>query len=97
MALSYVNYLKNLELALETSLCIRKFGSEVAERQEKPEVEMKEHYAATKNKPGEFCNLNPIYVTRSEDEYCMIEPSINSARVLFLLLGFFCLREETTT
>ena len=28
--------------------------------------------------------LNPIYIARTENEYCMIEPSINSCRISFV-------------
>ena len=83
MALSLVNYLKNIESALEVTTCIRKFGSVISERQEKPEIELKDVYKAKRDFKGENYLMNNIYLTRSPDEYCLIEPSINSVRVGF--------------
>ena len=67
-----------MQRALDLSLCIRDFASMKIEKHNKPEVEMLKF---TKKKTDDI-NLNPIYLARSEQEYCLIEPSINSVRVI---------------
>jgi actin related protein 2/3 complex subunit 4 len=66
-----------MQRALDVSLCLRDFASTRVEKHYKPEVEMLQFSSRTTND----VNLNPIYLARSDQEYCLIEPSINSVRV----------------
>jgi len=53
-------------------MCLRNFPSQVVERHNKPEVEMRES--------KELC-LNSLKICRTEQEKCLIEPSVNSVRI----------------
>ena len=77
MSITLKNYLKNMQRSLDVALCIRDFASMRVEKHNKPEVEMLQFSKKSTND----VNLNPIYLARSENEYCLIEPSINSVRV----------------
>ena len=57
-------------------MCLRDFPSQVVERHNKPEVEVRS---------GRELILNPIKICRTETEMCLIEPSINSVRVSILI------------
>jgi len=50
--------------------------SEIVEKDNKPEVELCGLDTKTK-----ALVLNPIYLSRSDKEKCLIEPSVNSCRV----------------
>lgn len=94
MSLTLKNYLKNMQRALDVALCVRDFASMRVEKHNKPEVEMLQF---SKKKTNDV-NLNPIYLARSDKEYCLIEPSINSVRVSVFLLSnfsidFLCIQE----
>jgi actin related protein 2/3 complex subunit 4 len=65
-------YLDCIRTTLTASMCIRNFPSQVVERHNKPEVEMR---------TSRELLLNPITISRNENEQCFIEPSINSVRV----------------
>ena len=65
-------YLDCIRATLTASMCIRNFPSQVVERHNKPEVEMR---------TSRELLLNPITISRNENEQCFIEPSINSVRV----------------
>ncbi len=103
MATSLKNYLDNLEKALEVSLCMRNFPSQMVEKHNKPEIELAAFELALATREEEkpikgqlveipqdkvskrnYKVLNPITVARSSEEYCLIEPSINSVRVSFV-------------
>jgi actin related protein 2/3 complex subunit 4 len=79
MSITLTNYLANLQKALDIALCVRDFASMKVEKHNKPEVEMLQFSSKKTND----INLNPIYLARSEGEYCLIEPSINSVRVSY--------------
>ena len=72
------NYVQAIQTVLNSALCLRDFPSEIVEKHNKPEIEM---FSMNKDKCKPL-NLNPIYIARSEKEKCLIEPSINSCRVL---------------
>ncbi len=103
MAISLKNYLENLEKALDLSLCLRNFPSQMVEKHNKPEIElaafelamaMRETEKPVKGQVVEipeekvskknFKVQNPITIARSNKEYCLIEPSINSVRISFV-------------
>ena len=103
MAISLKNYLENLEKALDLSLCLRNFPSQMVEKHIKPEIELAAFEASLANKEQEkpvkgqvveipdekvskknYKVLNPITIARSNQEYCLIEPSINSVRISFV-------------
>ena len=65
-------YLDAVRSTLNVATCIRNFPSQNVERHNKPEVELGLNKELL---------LNPIIVARSENERCLIEPSINSVRV----------------
>ncbi|CAK9295580.1 unnamed protein product [Gordionus sp. m RMFG-2023] len=65
-------YLNAVRHSLSAAMCIENFSSQVVERHNKPEVEIK-------------CNkelvMNPLLISRNEKEKVLIEPSINSIRI----------------
>jgi hypothetical protein len=82
MATAMNEYLNLIQNALEGALCLRHFPSEKVERHQKPEVEMND---LMPEKPGveNYLVLTPITITRGSKEKCLIEPSVNSTRVIF--------------
>eukprot|EP00835_Amoeboradix_gromovi_P004137 NODE_305_length_11349_cov_0.358222.p8 type:complete len:170 gc:universal NODE_305_length_11349_cov_0.358222:11172-10663(-) len=65
-------YISALRSSLNASLCLQHFASQIVERHIKPEVEIQTSSEVI---------LNPILVARNENEYTLIETSINSVRV----------------
>jgi len=65
-------YLDCIKATLVASLCIKNFPSQIVERHNKPEVEIR---------GSRELLLQPIIISRNENESCMIEPSINSVRL----------------
>jgi len=57
---------------LTAATCLRNFPSQNVERHNKPEVEVR---------GSKELLLNPVIVSRTENERCLIEPSVNSVRV----------------
>ena len=53
-------------------MCLRNFPSQLVERHNKPEIE---------TRGSKELLLNPIKISRNENEQCLIEPSVNSIRV----------------
>jgi len=72
MATAQIPYLECIRRTLDAALTLRTFPSAVAERHNKPEVEA--------GFSPELV-LNPITITRDDQERTLIEPSINSTRV----------------
>ena len=72
MANSLKPYLDTVRYTLEAALWLRNSPSQVVERHNKPEVEIR----ASKE-----LLLRPLRVCRNENEKCLIEPSVNSVRV----------------
>ena len=66
------NYLSAVRATLTASLCLQNFASQVVERHNYPEVEARLTDEAL---------LNPVIISRNENEQCLVEPSINSVRV----------------
>jgi len=65
-------YLNAVKATLTAALCLENFASQLVERHNKPEVEA----GSTKE-----VLLNPVVISRNENEKVLIEPSINSVRV----------------
>ncbi|KAI1729079.1 ARP2/3 complex 20 kDa subunit (ARPC4) domain-containing protein [Ditylenchus destructor] len=65
-------YLEAVRKTLEAALCLQQFGSQVVERHNKPEVEVR----ASKE-----LLMTPVVVSRNKQERVLIEPSINSVRI----------------
>lgn len=65
-------YLNAVRSSLNAALCLDTFGSEIVERHNYPEVE-------AGNDP--LALLNPMHISRNENECVLIEPSVNSVRM----------------
>ncbi|KAL4214274.1 Arp complex subunit [Rhizopus microsporus] len=65
-------YLTAVRSTLTAALCLENFSSQVAERHNYPEVE------SSKSKE---VLLNPLIISRNENEKVLVEPSVNSVRV----------------
>mmetsp|Transcript_28364 Transcript_28364/g.69875 ORF Transcript_28364/g.69875 Transcript_28364/m.69875 type:complete len:170 (-) Transcript_28364:303-812(-) len=72
MATSKQPYYDQMRKALNLALCIQNFPCQMVERHNKPEIEFKDSPELI---------LNPVLITRNENERCLIEGSINSARI----------------
>lgn len=66
------SYLSCVRSTLTASLCLENFASQKVERHNKPEVEAGSSKEVV---------LNPLVVSRNENEMVLIETSINSIRV----------------
>lgn len=69
-------YLNTVRSTLDAALCLRNFPSQVVERHNKPEVEVR---------GSKELLLNPITIARTDQERCLIEGSVNSVRVSFAI------------
>ncbi|KAL1921327.1 uncharacterized protein VTP21DRAFT_11043 [Calcarisporiella thermophila] len=65
-------YLTAVRSTLTAAMCLENFSSQIAERHNRPEVEAQTTIEAL---------LNPLVISRNENEKVLIEPSINSVRV----------------
>ncbi|CAF1208292.1 unnamed protein product [Rotaria magnacalcarata] len=65
-------YLDAIRATLQASFCIENFESQVVERHNKPEVEVKS---------SKQLLLNPVVIGRNQNEQILIEGSINSVRI----------------
>jgi actin related protein 2/3 complex subunit 4 len=65
-------YLEAVRRTLEAALCLGQFSSQVVERHNKPEVEVR---------TSKELLMTPVVVSRNKQEKVLIEPSINSVRV----------------
>mmetsp|Transcript_2898 Transcript_2898/g.6741 ORF Transcript_2898/g.6741 Transcript_2898/m.6741 type:complete len:170 (-) Transcript_2898:116-625(-) len=72
MANTLKPYLDCIRTTLTASMCLRNFPSQIVERHNKPEVEVR---------GSRELLLQPITISRNENEKCFIEPSINSVRL----------------
>ena len=69
-------YLNTVRSTLDAALCLRNFPSQLVERHNKPEVEVR---------GSKELLLNPITIARTDQERCLIEGSVNSVRVSFAI------------
>ena len=65
-------YLNAVRHTLTAAMCVDDFSSQVVERHNKPEVEVK---------TSKELLLNPVIISRNEREKVLIEASVNSVRV----------------
>uniref|UniRef100_A0A8C6LEJ8 Actin related protein 2/3 complex subunit 4 n=1 Tax=Nothobranchius furzeri TaxID=105023 RepID=A0A8C6LEJ8_NOTFU len=65
-------YLNAVRSTLQAALCLENFSSQVVERHNKPEVEVRS---------SKELLLQPVVISRNEKEKVLIEGSINSVRV----------------
>ncbi|RNF02637.1 ARP2/3 complex subunit [Trypanosoma rangeli] len=80
MATAYLPYYECIRRTLHAALCIGNYPSRTVERHNKPEIEVADRIAHTGEGNVQEL-LNPIRIARSEQESCLIEPSINSTRI----------------
>ncbi|KYQ99933.1 actin related protein 2/3 complex [Tieghemostelium lacteum] len=72
MSLAQVPYLTCIKNTLNAALCVQNFGSQIVERHNKPEVEIK---------TSKELVLTPVTICRTKSEKVLIETSINSVRL----------------
>jgi hypothetical protein len=72
--MSLQSFLADLKAALRPALCLHNFPSQRVERHNYPAIEVQTHPELL---------LPPIIVTRSQQDLCLIEQSVNSTRVSF--------------
>ncbi len=65
-------YLSCVRHTLEAAVCLVNFNSQVVERHNKPEIEVRS---------SKELILNPVVISRNEKEKVLIESSINSVRI----------------
>ena len=65
-------YTNCIRATLNAAVCLENFGSQVIERHNKPEVEARQSKEVL---------LNPVTISRNQQEKVLIEPSINSTRI----------------
>jgi len=65
-------YLDCIRNTLTAAMCLRNFPSQTVERHNKPEVE---------TRGSRELLLQPIIISRNENEKCLVEPSVNSVRL----------------
>uniref|UniRef100_A0A915CN66 Actin-related protein 2/3 complex subunit 4 n=1 Tax=Ditylenchus dipsaci TaxID=166011 RepID=A0A915CN66_9BILA len=65
-------YLEAVRKTLEAALCLQQFGSQVVERHNKPEIEVR---------TSKELIMTPVVISRNKQERVLIEPSINSVRM----------------
>eukprot|EP00794_Sanderia_malayensis_P019066 gene19066-20981_t len=72
MAATLKPYLNAVKATLQAAMCLESFSSQVVERHNKPEIEVKS---------SKELLLTPVSVARNEKEKVLIEGSVNSVRV----------------
>jgi len=72
MAATLKPYLNCVKETLTAAMCVQNFDSQVVERHNKPEVEVKS---------SKELLLTPVVISRNEKEKVLIESSINSIRI----------------
>lgn len=65
-------YLAAVRRTLEAAICLVNFNSQVIERHNKPEIEVRS---------SKELLLNPVIISRNEKERVLIESSVNSVRI----------------
>ena len=72
MAQTVQSYLKAIRDTLDATLNLRYFPSQLVERQTHPEIEFQDNPKLL---------MNPLTISKSEQEKCFIESSVNSVRI----------------
>uniref|UniRef100_A0A914WFE9 Actin-related protein 2/3 complex subunit 4 n=1 Tax=Plectus sambesii TaxID=2011161 RepID=A0A914WFE9_9BILA len=65
-------YLDAVRKTLQAAMCLENFGSQVVERHNKPEVEVR---------TSKELIMTPVMISRNKQEHVLIEGSVNSVRV----------------
>eukprot|EP01111_Echinosteliopsis_oligospora_P011369 TRINITY_DN373_c0_g1_i1.p1 TRINITY_DN373_c0_g1~~TRINITY_DN373_c0_g1_i1.p1 ORF type:complete len:172 (-),score=38.18 TRINITY_DN373_c0_g1_i1:67-582(-) len=65
-------YLNTIRATIQAAMCLENFGSQIVERHNKPEIEMK---------TSKELLLNSVVISRNKNEKVLIEGSINSLRI----------------
>ena len=66
------NYLNDIKMNLDAALNLRYFPSQMVEKQVHPEVEFQDNAHLL---------MEPIHITKTSEECCLIESSVNSVRI----------------
>ncbi len=66
------SYLKQIRDTLDATLNLRYFPSQLVERQTHPEIEFQDNPKLL---------MNPLLISKSEQEKCLVEASVNSVRI----------------
>ena len=74
MSITLQKYLAEVRLAAVPALCLHHFPCQKVERQQKPEIEVRTCPELL---------LPPIQIKRNEEEWCVIEQSVNATRISF--------------
>ena len=77
MSQSLLPYLTAVRYSLEAALTLSNFSSQEVERHNRPEVEVP-------NTSAELL-LQPMHISRNENEQVLIEPSVNSVRMSLMV------------
>ncbi|KAH3682101.1 hypothetical protein WICPIJ_006904 [Wickerhamomyces pijperi] len=72
MSQSLRPYLATVRASLQAALCLQDFSSQLVERHNRPEIEAQKTVEAI---------LNPMMISRNENERILIETSVNSIRL----------------
>ncbi|RWS29858.1 actin-related protein 2/3 complex subunit 4-like protein [Leptotrombidium deliense] len=72
-------YLLAVRRSLEAAICVMDFNSQVVERHNKPEVEVRS---------SKELLLNPVVISRNDKERVLIESSVNSVRISIKIKQF---------
>mmetsp|Transcript_18244 Transcript_18244/g.44797 ORF Transcript_18244/g.44797 Transcript_18244/m.44797 type:complete len:170 (+) Transcript_18244:237-746(+) len=72
MSTSQQPYLACIKSTLTAAMCLQSFGCQDVERHNRPEIEVGNSKEVI---------LNPVVISRNEEERVLIEPSINSVRM----------------
>jgi len=72
MAATLKPYLNAVRHTLTAAMCLDNFSSQVVERHNKPEIEVKS---------SKELILNPVVISRNDKERVLIETSVNSVRI----------------
>ena len=84
-AIALKPYLNCIRATLNAALCLENFGCQHVERYNKPEVEaVVEGQTIPTTKEA---LLNPVVISRNDQERTLIEPSINSCRIRSANIG----------
>ena len=70
--MAHAPYLDCIRSTLSASICLQNFASQIIERHNKPEAECK---------TSDELLLNPIVISRNENQLVFLESSINSVRI----------------
>lgn len=72
MSATLAPYLDAVRATLQAAICLEQFSSQVVERHNKPEVEVR---------TSKELLMTPVVVARNKQERVLIEPAVNSVRV----------------